>query len=518
MGLNIGRKLDFLMRLSGTQNSVLGKALSFDASYVSRIRSGKRTLPRNRNLILPIAAFFAKSINQAGQMEVLSRRICPEKPWPDLLEERTKLLAHWLADTKNIMDEDVSDLLNLDIRENLKNAYQQEKPPGREEVEFFYGNAGRRQGVERFLAEAYEAEAPVTLLLHSDESMEWLYEDPDFVKDWSKLLMGIVEKGGKIKIVHTLRRNIEEMIEAIRKWVPIYMTGRIETYYCPRIRDNIYRRTLFIAQQSAALVSHSIVDTKKAMVNLLIRDKSAVNALEDEFFDFLVLCRPLIRVFHMRNVEDFLHTYSEFTKADDDVIMFRSLPSRCTMPECVNESMADRIKHAIFKQETDRLCARFRSHLDKGHHVTEILQLKSPDAVKEAMPPIPFRDILGQPELRYTVSELCRHYENIIELLERYSNYHVFLFQSGDGLFTRKYLTPFDTSIPHMENIMLTVKVRTGVLMYNAGVRTTAFFTDDLESTLSFWDYLYRFTEGEDRKRTIERLRAYIEELSRDIP
>lgn len=239
MGLNIGRKLDFLMRLSGTQNSVLGKALSFDASYVSRIRSGKRTLPRNRNLILPIAAFFAKSINQAGQMEILSRRICPEKPWPDSVEERTKLLAHWLADTGNIMDEDVTDILDLDIRENLKHVYQQEKPPGREEVEFFYGNAGRRQGVERFLAEAYEAETPVTLLLHSDESMEWLYEDPDFVKDWSKLLMGIAEKGGKIKIVHTLRRNIEEMMEAIRKWVPIYMTGRIETYYCPRIRDNI---------------------------------------------------------------------------------------------------------------------------------------------------------------------------------------------------------------------------------------------------------------------------------------
>ena len=65
---------------------------------------------------------------------------------------------------------------------------------------------------------------------------------------------------------------------------------------------------------------------------------------------------------------------------------------------------------------------------------------------------------------------------------------------------------------------MLTVKARTGVLMYNAGVRTTAFFTDDMESTLSFWDYLYRFTEGEDRKSTIERLKAYVEELSGNMP
>ena len=35
MSLNIAKKLDFLMRLTGTQNNTLGKALSFDASYIS---------------------------------------------------------------------------------------------------------------------------------------------------------------------------------------------------------------------------------------------------------------------------------------------------------------------------------------------------------------------------------------------------------------------------------------------------------------------------------------------------
>ena len=78
------------------------------------------------------------------------------------------------------------------------------------------------------------------------------------------------------------------------KWVPLYMTGMIETYYCPRLRDGIYRRTLFVAEGEAALVSHTVGDTEKPMLNMFIREHAAVQALAGEFFAFLALCRPLI--------------------------------------------------------------------------------------------------------------------------------------------------------------------------------------------------------------------------------
>ena len=36
----IGDKLNFLMLLTETKNNILGKAISFDPSYISRIRTG----------------------------------------------------------------------------------------------------------------------------------------------------------------------------------------------------------------------------------------------------------------------------------------------------------------------------------------------------------------------------------------------------------------------------------------------------------------------------------------------
>ena len=58
MGQGVSGKIDFLMRVTGTSNAQLARALSFDASYISRIRSGKRGLPPELPFIEPAAAFF----------------------------------------------------------------------------------------------------------------------------------------------------------------------------------------------------------------------------------------------------------------------------------------------------------------------------------------------------------------------------------------------------------------------------------------------------------------------------
>ena len=41
----LAEKLDYIMKLTNTKNSDLAKALDFDPSYVSRMRSGKRGIP-----------------------------------------------------------------------------------------------------------------------------------------------------------------------------------------------------------------------------------------------------------------------------------------------------------------------------------------------------------------------------------------------------------------------------------------------------------------------------------------
>ena len=75
MGQGVSGKIDFLMRVTGTSNAQLARALSFDASYISRIRSGKRGLPPELPFIEPAAAFFARNVCEGYQAEALAREL-----------------------------------------------------------------------------------------------------------------------------------------------------------------------------------------------------------------------------------------------------------------------------------------------------------------------------------------------------------------------------------------------------------------------------------------------------------
>ena len=73
----IGDKLNFLMLVTETRNNILGKAIAFDPSYISRIRTGSRGVPKHRDFIYPAAAFFAQAVQTKEQKEKLAEVICP---------------------------------------------------------------------------------------------------------------------------------------------------------------------------------------------------------------------------------------------------------------------------------------------------------------------------------------------------------------------------------------------------------------------------------------------------------
>ena len=164
------------------------------------------------------------------------------------------------------------------------------------EAVLFYGNAGKRDAVAAFLGALCEDGKAHRLLLFSDEDMTWLYEDPVFTRTWSQLMEKLLAGGSRIRIIHSIGRDENEMWEAVRKWLPIYLSGAIEPWYYPRLRDGIFQRTLFIAERRMALVSESTRGQAGEELVILLRDPEAADALEQEFSAYLALCRPLLEV------------------------------------------------------------------------------------------------------------------------------------------------------------------------------------------------------------------------------
>ena len=135
------------------------------------------------------------------------------------------------------------------------------------------------------------------------------------------------------------------MLASITNWVPVYMTGSIEPYYYPKTRDCLFRRTLFLAPDTAAVTSTSVRSCIKNATNFLFTNKDTIRALITEYNDFLNYCRPLMQIFnaHSSNNANYLDTLIDFEKEAGNMIAKTDAPANITLPPEVASRVLARI-------------------------------------------------------------------------------------------------------------------------------------------------------------------------------
>ena len=310
MARTLAQKLDFLMDLTQTKNSVLGRALNFDPSYISRIRSGKRKLPKGQPFLEPACAFFARAIREDYQREAAAKELRLSTPWPQEEKDAVQLLLIWLSGKFQTPQEE----LRMDNTfASMKNPFMETKDPDTIYVpgmgnvissQFFFGNEGKRDAVITFLKDLANTGKPHTLLLFSDEDMFWMYEDESFIRTWLILMQQLIQAGSRVRIIHSIGRNAGDMWEGVRSWLPLYSTGAVEPWFCPRLRDGIFKRTEFIAQGHSLMFASSVPGQSGDSINILIRNREVAEAVRPEFEAFLALCKPLMDIFHPDSKDD----------------------------------------------------------------------------------------------------------------------------------------------------------------------------------------------------------------------
>ena len=309
----LSEKIDFLMTLTATRSSTLARVLNYDPSYISRIRSGKRGIPTHQPFLEPASLYFAKAIKKEHQKNAAANAMQLQAAWPEDEKKAAKQIEAWLKGEP--IEEDPLARVTASLRGAKKDARKAENAREKFEALLFFGNEGKREGVRIFLEDLVQSGKPCTLLLHSDENMDWLTEDAAFAKVWAGLLLQLVQNGGRIRIIHSIGRQLNEMWEAVQKWLPLYMTGAIEPYYYPLLRDGVYLRTTFIAEGRAAFVSNSVKGQKGDPLSFLITDQHAIRALEEEFAAFLALCKPLMEVAKLSGEKELEKLRIDFLKS-----------------------------------------------------------------------------------------------------------------------------------------------------------------------------------------------------------
>ncbi|MDO5844949.1 MAG: hypothetical protein Q4Q53_07385 [Methanocorpusculum sp.] len=323
------------MNITKTTNAAMAVALGIVPSYISRVRNGIRRPSRSPELIAKSAEYFSRLDLTHLQKKSIASLLSIDK-YPDNQKDAEKLIFKWLSEKSVRIESTPKELKNLNNSESYK------------DTEIYYGISGKQKAVERFLTEVRDSGVKQTLLLFSDESIEWLTEPAFFIK-WKILLKEVLEKGNKIKIIHTVARNSSEISSAIYGWLSLYPTGLIYPYYCQELRGT-YRRTLFIAPKTAVITSQSFNENLDGVPNLYVTNHDAITAFTKEYNDFASICKPLMQRFIKINPA-FISLLKECGKQKGDSYFFQPVISDIGYPL---ESAGDEFYHIICMKSQDK--------------------------------------------------------------------------------------------------------------------------------------------------------------------
>lgn len=510
-------KLDFLMNVASISKIRLSSETSIDASIINRLLDEDAPPLKNKKSIMIISSFLAENIIKDSQKNSVCKVLSIDlAAFPDTKEKMTSLLFDWLCppDTNNKSDNNfLTSLIQDELINNPnkidKDFFDAQYLSNVETINAsaFRGIKGRQNAYTLFLSYVLKSDTPRTLYLSSDDDFSWLLSNPKFTNLSIDLTNQIIKKGNKILIIHDVKRTFYDMFHTIDIWFPLYASGLVIPYYYPNKRDDVFKRTLFLASETAAIVSTTISENCDNKIDFFFTDKNIISDFAKEAKDYLSLCKPLLKIYTNKNID-------ELYKAIDET---DSLPQNCIFKPCnlsmstINEDLLSKFfnrmnlsthQKNIFIEYSFIKYKNFIKSFE--HNITkDVITLPDIKDVIEKKVKVPSHNPLEKDHIYYTPLEFIEHLENIIKLLEKYKNYDVTIQQQDI-----------------MPNCSIIIRQNVGMIFIKKTPEPFVFSLSEPTFTDSFWDYMYirsdPFEDNEKkRKKVISKLKSYITQLKK---
>ncbi len=320
--------LNAVMDMTGTSNSNLSRALHIDPSAVSRYRSGYKIPDKDPELTKRLSDYLFEKIKSADKLDELSSMM-------GLYDEHAdrKKFYKWLCNYED------RTLLYMRSLEQFLGAFEaipggksdqlltmQEAVPKEildDDSVIYVGQSGLQAAVLRFLGQAIKSGAK-EFLLYSDQRMDWMSSSEDFRLRWASLMYECVRHGIHIRIIHNINRGLDEMNQAIISWLPLYMTGMIEPYYCQKTDQGNFAHTIFLCPGKMCISSFCTRGAEEDAVICYMQDKRVLDSNYCSFNTLLQKSKILMKVMSYESEDPSRTLYDSGVSLDTEIISVES--------------------------------------------------------------------------------------------------------------------------------------------------------------------------------------------------
>ncbi len=422
-----GEKLGAAMELSGLSNIRMGRLLNIDPSYISRFRSGLRSPKANPKMMSDICITLTDRAASQGKLSALSRLTGSEAGAPTDRESVFYAVYEWLYSTERTDEtplvQGLIDQIGSFSADIIKPPLTFEEAADEdiisEDISAYYGTSGLRRAVIRFLGNVFQR-GEKELYLYSDQNMEWMTGDPYFRAKWASLMILCVTNGTRISIIHNINRDLSEMTDAIKSWLPLYPSGMIKSYYCKSRAGERFSTTLFLCPGYACISGSNVIGTEnESGMYRFDTDEDQLMAHRIAYDELIEHSGELAKVHLAEDIGNLGEPNVRSIAVISDTL------SLATMPESTLRSVIQRSG----KSKSELL--RIRAIWEKR---SELLKQMAENSTVYEYAPLPAdeelfcgkvrTDIPGIPTA-YTPKEYADHIRSIIDFVETYPNYRL---------------------------------------------------------------------------------------------
>ncbi len=421
------QRLDLLINTFKTSNAALARYVDLDSSSISRYRSGRRGIGLEDPVLRALCRYFAFLCRSQGIPKELAAEIgvSPDEAAND--EYMTAKLFEWFREAGAAAPTGVL-LRGIDSAKTHK-ALPQARAEKAKSVkyagEIFYGADGVYAAFLKFTKTVLACKKPTNIHIFASD-FSWFARAPLFRDGWTALMQEMLSRGHRVRIIHDLDLDADEMFRSAESWIPLYISGQVEPYYLT-LPNRPFLREYAGAADGLCSMRFSCFKGKEQEVTAAFSKSPEKAALIKKQFDDLLACaKPLVKTYGTEDAA-VLHRDVENNRAaaGGDIIKLMHRLSLESMPEHLAQRIFERAAKDTREEMMKYYHTRRRAFLNSLSEVcvTEIYPDYSREDITAGRVPICGPWLLGRRELFYEPEEFAEHMRSIGRLAEEHSNY-----------------------------------------------------------------------------------------------
>ena len=412
----------------------LARSIGYDASFLSKIRTGSRNPAKPKDFIASVCKFIvAKYTSQANKETIALLIGCKVEDLKD--SNYLTKLENWFSTNTSPDSNSISNFLKnldeFDLGQYIKAIHFDEMkvpfvPFYKSASKNYYGIEEMKKGELDFFKATVFSKSEEPVFMCSDMPMEDMAKDVDFGKKWMFAIAMTLKKGLHLNIIHNLDRPFNEMMLGLESWVPIYMTGQVSPYFLKGIPNSVYCHFNYVSG-AAALTGECINGYHDKGKYYLTSSKNDIAYYREKAKCLLSKATPLMEIYRVESKNAFSVFMASSAKIDcPRRRIVSSLPIHTISEDLllrilkrnnISESDTQNILNSVNEQKN-----LIKTVLNSNVFEDEITELSKEDF--EAFPPtLSLADSFYDGKVLYNYDEYLEHLELTKEYEKKVNNY-----------------------------------------------------------------------------------------------